>query len=317
MGSLRSLDDGRLQPLCPALRIGREPGNDLTLACPTVSAVHACVRWSADSQWEVQDLGSRNGTWLDGVRLLTGARQALNAGQVLEFGSSRWTVHEITPPAAMAWATRGERICYACAGMLSLDPGGQTVLFVDAHGSWICEREGVAHPVVDRQIIAAGDESWVLHLPRAVCATSKAPLGCCGKEASEALSTATFAFDVSPNGEFVEMQVELGQRRWQSSRAHQQVLLVLARARVRDALASQVSEDDRGWVYTEIVCDELGYEDPGRLNVEIHRARRELAQLGLPGAANVVERRRGTGMLRFGPRSVVVRERHFDDNSTG
>lgn len=46
--------------------------------------------------------------------------------------------------------------------------------------------------------------------------------------------------------------------------------------------------------------------DSNKLNVDIHRVRKQLSTLGIQDAASVVERRPGTGHLRLGVRSVEV-----------
>ena len=48
--------------------IGRAPGCDLVISEPAVSKHHAEVRWH-DGAWRLRDMGSRNGTYLDGVRV--------------------------------------------------------------------------------------------------------------------------------------------------------------------------------------------------------------------------------------------------------
>lgn len=65
----------------PALTVGREQGCDVRLADPAVSAFHARVRVSAD-EVVIRDLGSTNGTFVDGarVRLATLAVARNNGG---------------------------------------------------------------------------------------------------------------------------------------------------------------------------------------------------------------------------------------------
>jgi HD-GYP domain-containing protein (c-di-GMP phosphodiesterase class II) len=72
------------------LRIGRQPDQDLVLQDPSVSARHAEVRLDG-AGWAVRDLGSRTGTFVNGVRLGPAA-QRLQSGDVLRCGQQSWTL---------------------------------------------------------------------------------------------------------------------------------------------------------------------------------------------------------------------------------
>jgi DNA-binding NtrC family response regulator len=81
----------RLQPLAEELVVGRRapdgtaPGRHaLVLADTVVSGQHARLVRGA-SGWEVEDLGSKNGTWLDNAKL--GERAKLRDGALLFFGN--------------------------------------------------------------------------------------------------------------------------------------------------------------------------------------------------------------------------------------
>jgi pSer/pThr/pTyr-binding forkhead associated (FHA) protein len=80
---------GRTHPLTGGvLRIGRDPVNDLVLADDgEVSRAHAELRYT-DGRWLVVDLGSRNGTFVDG-RPVT--RHPLRDGERLRFGTTTLT----------------------------------------------------------------------------------------------------------------------------------------------------------------------------------------------------------------------------------
>ena len=65
--------------------IGRDEAVDFVLPEPTVSRRHVEVR-SADEGWEIEDLGSRLGTWLNGKRLRAGEGVPLKAGDEVEVG---------------------------------------------------------------------------------------------------------------------------------------------------------------------------------------------------------------------------------------
>jgi ABC-type multidrug transport system ATPase subunit len=86
-GSPRSpvLDGGRIPFDGVRLRIGRDQGNDLVLDDPNVSAFHAEVVAAGDGL-EIRDLGSRNGTRLNGELV---NREMILAGANIGVGSLR------------------------------------------------------------------------------------------------------------------------------------------------------------------------------------------------------------------------------------
>ena len=72
-------DDGR------ARVVGRHPGADLVLTDPTVSRWHARLeRDAATGEWLLTDLGSTNGTLVNGWRVA--APQWVRPGDRLSFG---------------------------------------------------------------------------------------------------------------------------------------------------------------------------------------------------------------------------------------
>src|SRR5436309_3570676 len=65
-------DRGRAVSLSgPSLLIGKGAGADLLLTDGTVSGRHAMVR-ATEEGVTLEDLGSRNGTWVQGVRITSG-----------------------------------------------------------------------------------------------------------------------------------------------------------------------------------------------------------------------------------------------------
>ena len=71
--------------------IGRDPACDQPLDFPAISWQHARLTRSADGLW-VEDLGSRNGTFLNGVRIT--ARTHAEAGDQIALGSFRFQLQQ-------------------------------------------------------------------------------------------------------------------------------------------------------------------------------------------------------------------------------
>jgi len=91
--------DGRVRDPVPVRRgiaVGRSPDNDLVLDDPRVSKYHARVFVSMGGGF-VEDLGSRNGTRLNGVPIGANAEIAINVGDVLEFGAYEAVVVRCAP----------------------------------------------------------------------------------------------------------------------------------------------------------------------------------------------------------------------------
>lgn len=69
------------------LTVGRHASQDLVLQHASVSRRHAHLTWPEDSPRPfVEDLGSSNGSWLDGYRLIPGERAPLTDKAQLQFG---------------------------------------------------------------------------------------------------------------------------------------------------------------------------------------------------------------------------------------
>ncbi|MFN8591559.1 MAG: DUF3662 and FHA domain-containing protein [Thermomicrobiales bacterium] len=72
------------------VRIGRGEGNDVVIADGAVSRHHARLEWDG-TNWVIVDLGSTNGTWVNGETI---EHARLKAGDVVAFGGVRYRVRE-------------------------------------------------------------------------------------------------------------------------------------------------------------------------------------------------------------------------------
>lgn len=68
------------------LIIGRDPNRDIPLPGQRVSRNHARIDRGADGQYTVTDLGSTNGTFLEGARLLPNVAEKWRTNQILDVG---------------------------------------------------------------------------------------------------------------------------------------------------------------------------------------------------------------------------------------
>ena len=80
------------------LLVGRAPTCDIPIIDPTISRRHAELRCGDDGV-EVRDLGSSNGTFVNGARVST---QALSAGDRVTFGHVEFTLEAVEPAPRIA-----------------------------------------------------------------------------------------------------------------------------------------------------------------------------------------------------------------------
>ncbi len=79
----------------PAIAIGRSTGNDIVLDTTSISRYHITLTYK-DQQLLLEDLGSVNGTYIDGARLEAHAPRPLRAGEEVQIGDVLLIYH---PPA--------------------------------------------------------------------------------------------------------------------------------------------------------------------------------------------------------------------------
>lgn len=286
--------------LVPAQIVGRSRKARLRLENTAVSAEHATLRF-ANGRWVVRDLGSRNGTWVHGRRLSGGSWHELREGDCLQFASSdeRWWLVDASAPRAAA--TSGTCHVEDESGLLLLPSAdAPEIVIAWSTAGWRIDRRGVWVPVSDGQEIEVAGRRWTLSLPDIGTADNATETTCADETLLESF---VLEFRVSLNEETVELAlVSDGRRIVLPERAHHYLLLVLARERL-----GAVGEESwsAGWIARERLLRLIG-ATPEALNVDIHRARRQLANLGLKDAANIIERRHGAAEIRLGTDRVTI-----------
>jgi hypothetical protein len=303
MALLTKADGSSPVALAAHCLVGRSSACTLRLDDPLASGEHARLSF-AGGAWSVRDLGSRNGTWLNGARLDPGATRPITGGDGLAFGNlgAAWVLADASPPVAMARGLAHGTTIAAVDGMLALPTPElpAACVFAGRDGAWVVEVDGEARPAHDGEVLHLAGEPFMLHLPVTQPATIDAA------DAGLTLGAVALSLRVSRDEEHVEVAITgHGGARVLPPRSHHYTLLTLARARLRDRDARGLAEPQRGWLFVDDLCRSLSMEET-RLNVEIYRIRQDFAAIGLRDATSVVERRRGSRQVRLGTSRLEI-----------
>ena len=308
MAVLAKQPDGPRAILLSRHVVGRSRLADLRMTDPMVSGEHAVLHWTG-REWELHDLGSRNGTSVDGRKLASGERVTVGRGAVIAFGQAEnaWQLADDAPPTIMAVADDEAAPLCARNDLLALpsDDQPEAVIFRDPGGNWLVEQAGETMRASDRITLRVAGRDYLLRVPDIIAPTwdSSSP--------APHLAGLTLQFSVSRDEEYVALTargdhhvIDLG------ARAHHSVLLTLARSRLEDrkaapARTAPTPESAEGWVYQDELADRLAIDET-HLNVAVFRCRRQLAEAGIVGAAGIIERRRPTRELRLGVARIEI-----------
>ena len=166
MGAIRESSTGKVRLLEPRHVVGRMPAPrcSLTLDQPFVSGVHAEFRWTG-LLWELKDLGSRNGTYLDGRRLEPSAPDRIRQG--LE-GRLRQTRAAVGDDRRVATAGHGRppgrrraRLAPRRFHRLPSTDDPRATIYRTVEGGWVLESpDEMPRPLTDLQTFEAVGRLW-------------------------------------------------------------------------------------------------------------------------------------------------------------
>ena len=290
MATLRSPSGDTRVPLAPRVVAGRSEHSDLRLEGRFASSAHATIWWTGD-HWQIRDLGSRNGTFVDGVRLESGASAPIRAGARIAFGDPKqtWALTDDVPPPVMAIHVTDRTTAWGTGDMLVLpnDEQPEACVFGDDRGWWLDSGDGKNQPIGNEAVVSTSAGSWRIRLPTVSDGT---PL----LRPQPLFERAELQFQVSRDEEVVRLSVSIEANTIAlAPREHMYVLLTLARARLQDA---KLSTSTRGWRDVDDL-ERMLLLERRKLNVAIHRARQQLSAAGIAGAAKIVEVRRSLRRL--------------------
>jgi hypothetical protein len=285
---------GRFQLPCRAV-VGRSTLADIPLTSRRASSEHAWLGWSS-GRWTLRDLGSSNGTTVNGRPLLTRDRATLSAGSRLCFGGEEesWLLTDASAPEPCAVLLGPQEYTFGLQSLLVLpsaeDP--EASIFLEGE-AW---RVDVGSEITTREsgdIVRLRSGYWRLLLPAVSDSTEAMTAG-------RDLSIGQLELRFRVNAERLQLTVVQGSTHVQvPSRACLYTLLLLARLRRR---AQTNAEGDEGWI-SAIELAQMRGCSPEKVNVDIHRLRKLFQEAGVHQAAQIIERD-DSKRVRIGVRDI-------------
>jgi pSer/pThr/pTyr-binding forkhead associated (FHA) protein len=302
MGVLLRRATGDRHSLSSRYVVGRSPDSQLRLDNRLASGSHAELLWNGSS-WELHDLGSRNGTFVDGHRLETGARTTVWREAQIAFGDTE-DLFELThdgPPRAVAVSDDGQRQESESGILILPDPEHPMSTIFEENGNWMVEsHDGSRHRIASRDTLRVAERTWRIELPVMAEHTWQPDAG------QPVLRNSTMRFSVSGDQEPVDIRLIHGHQIIPlRSRSYRHLLLALARARLADEATAGAARAVPGWVPVTELLEMLHMNEP-TFNVHIARARKDLALAGVIGAAALIERLPMPRRVRLGVRKVEI-----------
>jgi hypothetical protein len=155
--------------------LGRDATADITLADPAISRRHARLYRGADGVW-LEDLGSTNGTYINGDRLTVPYR--LRNGDEIKLGNSLASFHEVVSgaDATQVIATLDVPSAAAAPGVKAASP--QLAAVLGAHDPGVVSAEGAPRgapeaPAVDTLDVLDVSEAGPLAVSAAAAASAR------------------------------------------------------------------------------------------------------------------------------------------------
>lgn len=257
--------------------------------------LHALLRWTGKA-WELRDLGSSNGTFVEGERLEANGVRVLERGCTVAFGcpSEQWQLTEVRSPQVMA-VSEGAETELMEGGVLPLPSAEapRATIFLAHDGRIMLESESDKLAIEDQHLVDIDGLRFRVCIPYAVVKTESST------DRPESVRDLELEFDVSPDEEHIELTGRLARTSHSlGARRHNYVLLLLARSRV-ESRSDDLPESEQGWVHQDELCRWLK-QDLERLNTDVCRIRKQFGKIGVLDPANIIERRPDTKELRIG-----------------
>lgn len=285
MASLETAN-GVLEVPCRSL-VGRSSLADVILQSRRASNEHASIGWYAN-HWVLRDLGSSNGTMVDGRLLGPRDRVVLAVGNTLQFGGDAETIRvlDIAPPAPCAVLLGPQSYVWGQRTLLVLPNEGapEASVFYVA-GAWHVDDGSRTISAECGDIVQLPSGHFRLLLPD--------DPGVEGFTAGYQLDLGKLELVFRYNTDAVVLHLVQGTADVRlPARACVQTLLALAKLRLNGGV------HPGGWIATTELA-EMRSCSAEKINVDIHRLRKLLEEAGVHDAARIIERD-DTKKLRIG-----------------
>ena len=261
--------------------VGRSSLADIVLSSRRASSEHASLGWHA-GRWTLRDLGSSNGTTVNGRPLLARDRAILSAGSQICFGGDdeSWLLADAAPPDPCAVQLGSQRYSWGQQSLLVLpsEEEPEASIFVEG-GRWRVDDGSEMSSPECGDIVRLKSGFWRLLLPENGGATDGMTAGC-----ELDLGRVELRFRVSRERLVLNLIQEANSVQI-PSRACLYTLLTLARLRMNSLLP----EAEAGWI-SSIELAEMRGCSLEKVNVDIHRLRKMFQEAGLLHAAQIIER---------------------------
>jgi hypothetical protein len=307
MARFRHVATGIPYYLDPESLLGRAQASTLACDTPSVSVHHAAVRWGTSGRWEIEDLNSRNGTFLNSQRLCPGAVTPLRPGALVALGTldNCFEFDDASRPTVMLAPLRGGEPIWLLHERILALPNAESptyTLFSHPNGSWLLEGPNETRALQHGDIVVIHQTRWRFSSPRDVSPTVTAP----GSTRLGYVRDLRIVLGVSADEENVHLSLVSDEQTHDLGyKACHYLLLTLARCRLGQGLpGSRV--DPRGWIDVGELGEMLRMSEQ-RLNVDVFRLRRMCADLGVLDANNIIERRSHPRSVRLGTPLATIR----------
>lgn len=272
-----------------------------------MSVQHAVFRWHG-GVWTLRDLASRNGTFVNGQRVVAGPTESfpLNRGDEIAFAESDevWEFFDDAAPGTLLIPIDADGEVRRDATPYRLDaadvvaiPSAQepTASAYQRSGRWYLERSDAMLELDHGQRVRVAGERYVVHLSSPATGTVDAE----HVLVDHVVKNARLIIGVSPDEESAAVTVHIGRDEHElERRTFLYLLAYLARVRLDDVSDGR-DEHDAGWVEVHEACRNLQLSSSEALGLLVHRCRKAMQEARLDDPASVIDRSR-RGLLRIG-----------------